>query len=90
MASRSARWARWWICATTIWWKIQDQLDEFASQMSLALSSYTVESTDAGAILPQQGLEVDLAALQSGNKVTLTLYGCGVGRRADHQLSARR
>ncbi|PTW61790.1 flagellar hook-associated protein 1 FlgK [Breoghania corrubedonensis] len=52
--------------------EVQDQLDEIASQMSLALSNYKVESSDAGATLPQQGLQVDLAALQSGNKVSLT------------------
>ena len=59
--------------------EVQDQLDEIASQMSLALSSYTVESSDAGAVLPQAGLDIDLAALQSGNKVTLTYTDAGSG-----------
>lgn len=50
----------------------QNQLDEIASQMSLALSNYTVEGTDAGAVLPQVGFDLDLSALKSGNTATLS------------------
>ncbi|WP_321339373.1 flagellar hook-associated protein FlgK [Breoghania sp.] len=59
--------------------EVQDQLDEVASQMSLALSSYEVEGTDAGATAPQKGLDLDMADLQKGNKVTLTYTDAGSG-----------
>ncbi|MEI2383857.1 flagellar hook-associated protein FlgK [Breoghania sp. JC706] len=61
--------------------EVQSQLDELASQMSLALSSNTVESTDAGATPPQNGLQVDLASLQKGNKVTVTYTDAASGEQ---------
>ena len=59
--------------------EVQDQLDEIASQLSLALSSHNVAGTDAGATPPQQGQDLDMAALQKGNKVTLTYKDAATG-----------
>src|SRR5882762_8854737 len=49
----------------------QKQLDEFAAQMSQALSDQTIASTPVVA-LPQNGFSVDTTGLQTGNIIHLT------------------
>jgi flagellar hook-associated protein 1 len=58
----------------------QNQLDEIASQMSLALSDYTVAGVDSGAVLPQVGSDLDLSNLKSGNAATLNFTDIGSGQ----------
>ncbi len=54
----------------------QTQLDEFAAQMSQALSDRTTAGTPVTAA-PQTGFAVDVGALQSGNMVHLTYTDAG-------------
>lgn len=60
----------------------QNQLDELASQLSLALSSYTVDGAPAGGPHPAAaGSDLDLYNnLQSGNAATLTYTDVGSGQ----------
>jgi flagellar hook-associated protein 1 FlgK len=51
--------------------KAQAQLDEIAHALATALSNRTVESTAASSGL-QAGFQIDLAALQPGNSISLT------------------
>jgi flagellar hook-associated protein 1 FlgK len=54
----------------------QTQLDEFAAQMSQALSDVTTAGTAVTAA-PQSGFKVDTSALQTGNVIHLTYTDAG-------------
>ncbi|WP_319532147.1 flagellar hook-associated protein FlgK [uncultured Cohaesibacter sp.] len=56
----------------------QNQLDNLADGLADAFSKYDVEGTAATSGL-QAGFDVDLAALQSGNEVTLSYEDVGTG-----------
>ena len=56
----------------------QNQLDSLADGLADAFSKYDVEGTSATSGL-QAGFDVDLAALQSGNEVTLSYEDVGTG-----------
>ncbi|MEN0088030.1 MAG: flagellar hook-associated protein FlgK [Pseudomonadota bacterium] len=56
--------------------KAQRQLDELASIVALAASSVTEVGT-AVTVGPQDGFEVDLTGLQSGNPIELTIDNAG-------------
>ncbi len=59
--------------------KAQAQLDEFASQMALALSNRT-EAGEAVAVGAEEGFDLDTADLLEGNTLTLTYKEGGVER----------
>jgi len=64
----------------------QSQLDQLAASLSSTLSDQTVAGTAAPAsTLPQQGFDVDLAGLQSGNVIHVSYKDNVTGRT--HNLS---
>jgi len=56
----------------------QNQLDEMAHALSLALSNRT-ETGTAASVGPQNGFDVDLTGLQPGNSITLDYVDVGSG-----------
>lgn len=65
----------------------QLQLDEFAAAITTALGDTSVPSTPA-AVGPQQGFDIDLSNIQSGNVITLEYTTLPAGTRTKVSLIA--